>query len=121
MRIGELSERTGASVRSLRYYEQQGLMTSERTPSGQRTFHADAVERVRLIQLLLAAGLSSPRILEMMPCIHSGTTTRAQRRMLEGERLRIEERIAELESARERLSRVIRIARERDEERAPAA
>lgn len=115
MRIGELSERTGASVRSLRYYEQQRLLAAERTPSGQRTYGDDAVERVKLIQLFLAAGLPTPRILEMMPCIHSGTTTAAQRTMLEGERRRIEQRIAELDAARDRLARVIRDAERRAE------
>ncbi|NED82406.1 MerR family DNA-binding transcriptional regulator, partial [Streptomyces sp. SID11233] len=34
MKIGELARRTGASVRSLRYYEQQGLLDSTRTPGG---------------------------------------------------------------------------------------
>ena len=121
MRIGELSRRTGASVRSLRYYEQQGLLSSMRTPSGQRIYREDAVDYVHLIQVFLAAGLPTPRILEMMPCLHSGSTTRSQRTMLQGERRRIEERIAELETARDRLTEVIRIAEERDEQRAPAA
>lgn len=31
MRIGELSKRTGVSPRSLRYYEEQGLLTSSRS------------------------------------------------------------------------------------------
>ncbi|WP_344013572.1 MerR family DNA-binding transcriptional regulator [Nocardiopsis exhalans] len=43
MRIGELSRRTGASVRLLRYYEEQGLIGSTRSASGQRHFTEDAV------------------------------------------------------------------------------
>ena len=69
MRIGELSTRTGASVRSIRYYEQQGLIASARTASGQRTFGETAVERIVLIQRLLNAGLSSRTMADLLPCI----------------------------------------------------
>ncbi|MFC7375809.1 MULTISPECIES: MerR family DNA-binding transcriptional regulator [unclassified Brachybacterium] len=44
MRIGEVAQRAGVSVR---YYEQQGLVSAERSPSGQRLYTADVVERVR--------------------------------------------------------------------------
>ena len=49
MRIGDLAQQTGASVRSLRYDEEQGLLSSVRTPRGQRTYEEDAVGRVRLL------------------------------------------------------------------------
>jgi DNA-binding transcriptional MerR regulator len=71
MRIGELSAATGASARSLRYYEEQGLLTSERSTGGQRHYPESAVERVRLIQSLLAAGLNSSTISDVMPCIRN--------------------------------------------------
>jgi DNA-binding transcriptional MerR regulator len=38
MRIGELSQRTGVSPRSLRYCEEQGLLTSSRSEAGQRHY-----------------------------------------------------------------------------------
>ena len=38
MRIGELSERTGASTRSLRYYERKGIISGERLENGYRDF-----------------------------------------------------------------------------------
>jgi DNA-binding transcriptional MerR regulator len=69
MRIGELSAATGASARSLRYYEEQGLLASERSGGGQRHYPDTAVDRVRLIQSLLAAGLNSHTILDVLPCI----------------------------------------------------
>ncbi len=69
MRIGELAAATGASTRSLRYYEEQGLLVSERSTSGQRHYPYSAVERVDLIRSLLAAGLSSTAIYDVMPCI----------------------------------------------------
>ncbi|MFD1086247.1 MerR family transcriptional regulator [Micromonospora andamanensis] len=69
MRIGELAARTGVSARSIRYYEEQGLLVSTRTASGQRIFSEAAVQRVRLIQRLFDAGLSSRRMYELLPCM----------------------------------------------------
>lgn len=68
MRIGDLAARAGVSVRSLRYYEEQGLLSSARSPSGQRHYTDDKVDRVRFIQCLYAAGLSSRTIAELLPC-----------------------------------------------------
>lgn len=69
MRIGELSERTGVSVRSLRYYEEQGLLSPARTPSGYRRFTEDDVTTVRRIGSLLAAGLNTRKIVRILPCL----------------------------------------------------
>ncbi|GIJ12081.1 MerR family transcriptional regulator [Micromonospora andamanensis] len=69
MRIGDLAARTGVSARSIRYYEEQGLLVSTRTASGQRIFSEAAVQRVRLIQRLFDAGLSSRRMYELLPCM----------------------------------------------------
>jgi DNA-binding transcriptional MerR regulator len=73
MRIGDLSAATGASARSLRYYEEQGLLAATRTPGGQRVYPDSAVERVSLIQSLLAAGLNSVTIADVLPCISDAT------------------------------------------------
>jgi len=69
MRIGELSRRTGVSERSLRYYEQRGLLVSDRTAGGQREYAAAAVDRVIHIQELFAAGLNSQKISDLLPCM----------------------------------------------------
>ncbi|MER0243093.1 MerR family transcriptional regulator [Streptomyces sp. HSW2009] len=69
MKIGELSTRTGVNVRLLRYYEEQGLLTSERTPGGHRVYGADAPRVVRRIRQLLAAGLSTRIIGEILTCV----------------------------------------------------
>ena len=69
MRIGELASRTGVSIRSLRYYEEQGLLHSSRSGSGQRHYTEEEVDRVAFIQRLYAAGLSSRTIAELLPCV----------------------------------------------------
>src|SRR3954469_19945855 len=69
MRIGELSKRTGVSPRSLRYYEEQGLLTSSRSEAGQRHYSDAEVQRVALIRQLFDAGMSSRVIVTVLPCV----------------------------------------------------
>ena len=113
MRIGELAERTGVSVRSLRYYEQQGLLTSERTAGGHREYPDRAVDRVIRIQELFAAGLSSKKIALMLPCMRDadgGPSEIATPRLVDdltAERDRIDRMIGELERSRDVLDEVI--------------
>jgi DNA-binding transcriptional MerR regulator len=69
MRIGELSKRTGVSPRSLRYYEEQGLLASSRSHAGQRRYSDAEVQRVSLIRQLFDAGMSSRVIADVLPCV----------------------------------------------------
>ncbi|NJP99691.1 MerR family transcriptional regulator [Streptomyces zingiberis] len=107
MRIGELARRAGVSVRSLRYYEQQGLLDPERTAGGQRVYEEGAVERVHLIQQLFAAGLPSRTIIDLLPCVSTGVATAGMFDTIRHERAAIERRIAELTAARDKLDGVI--------------
>ena len=68
MTIGELAEVTGASARSLRHYEAEGLLASSRLPSGYRDFNPATIETVRQIRLLLSLGFSIKVIRELAPC-----------------------------------------------------
>jgi DNA-binding transcriptional MerR regulator len=68
MRIGELSKRTGVSVRSLRYYDKQNLLPTKREKNGYRYFDEECVERVRLIQFYFGLGLNSCQIEQILRC-----------------------------------------------------
>ena len=72
MRIGELAQRTGVSARSLRHYEAQGLLSADRSANDYRDYGEDAVEVVRRIRWLLAAGLPTAAIRDVLPCTHAG-------------------------------------------------
>ncbi|WP_157254708.1 MerR family transcriptional regulator [Nonomuraea typhae] len=116
MRIGELARRAGVSERSLRYYEQQGLLVSERTPGGHRDYPDGAVDRVIRIQELFAAGLHSKKIARMLPCMRdtdggpAEIATAALVEELTLERDRIDRMIADLVRSREVLDDVITAA-----------
>ncbi|QDY08205.1 MerR family transcriptional regulator [Micromonospora sp. HM134] len=58
MRIGELAGRCGVSARSVRYYEQQGLIAPRRAANGYREYDDLAAVRVRNIHELLESGLT---------------------------------------------------------------
>jgi DNA-binding transcriptional MerR regulator len=69
VRIGELAKRAGVSERSLRYYEEQGLLLPTRTPNGYRVYAESDVDVVRHVRMLLAAGLNTEFIRNVLPCM----------------------------------------------------
>ena len=122
MRIGELARRTGVSERSLRYYEQQNLLASDRTAGGHRDYPERAVDRVIRIQELFAAGLNSRTIARILPCMRDtdgGPSEIATPQLvadLTSERDRIDRMMTELASSRDVLDGVITAAAQPAEE-----
>ncbi|MBM9466533.1 MerR family transcriptional regulator [Nakamurella leprariae] len=110
MRIGDLAERSGVSTRSLRYYEEQGLVPAFRTAGGHREYDESDVGRVRFVQLLFSAGLPSRAIVQILPFLDTGIATAAMRQRLDDEHDRIQRQIDELTLARDRLAELRTIA-----------
>lgn len=69
MLIGELARVTGASPRSLRHYEQAGLISAVRSANGYRDYPPRSVVRVRNIRQLLDAGLTLDDVRVLVPCL----------------------------------------------------
>ncbi|MCP2168843.1 MerR family transcriptional regulator [Goodfellowiella coeruleoviolacea] len=117
MRIGLLSQRTGVSQRLLRYYEEQGLLNPTRRPSGYREYDEEDVRRVQNIRTLLAAGLGTERIADLLPCMTDVNKRLAPACLgvlpgLEEERDRLTNAVAELIAARTALDALITAAPE---------
>ena len=72
MRIGELARRTGASSRSLRYYEQQGLLATRRTAAGHRDYDESDLRLVHQIRDLLAIGFALEETRPFVECLRAG-------------------------------------------------
>ena len=79
MRIGELAEASGTTAKTLRFYEEQGLLpAAERTPAGYRDYTPEAVARIDFIHRGQAAGLTLAQIRQILdirdrgqaPCGH---------------------------------------------------
>ncbi|GAA1638637.1 MerR family transcriptional regulator [Actinoplanes couchii] len=109
MRIGDLSAATGASARSLRYYEDQGLLSSSRGTGGQRHYPDTAIERVALIRTLLTAGLSTVTIKDVLPCVSDASARTPWLAARLGEELtRVEAQMEDLRRTRDILAGLVR-------------
>jgi DNA-binding transcriptional MerR regulator len=99
IKVGELASATGKSIRTLRYYEELGLLRpSRRSEGGFRLYEEDAIGRVRTIERLQSLSVPLARIREFAEAWRDAATGRA----LEG---RVRGLFAdELESTRRRLA-----------------
>jgi len=113
MRIGELSERSTVPTKTIRYYEDIGVMPeAPRTASGYRDYGPDALRRLGFIRAAQSIGLTLGEIREILafrdreqtPCGH--VTSLIERRAAD-----LSERIAALESMRRDLERLAKRAR----------
>lgn len=67
MQIGEVAERTGLSLRTIRYYEEVGLVEpSARTPGGFRLYTEPDVDRLNLIKRMKPLGFQLDEMRELM-------------------------------------------------------
>lgn len=65
--IGQLAERTGITIRTLRYYDKLGLLTpSDYKEGGHRLYNADALSRLQQIQALKFIGFSLKDIADLL-------------------------------------------------------
>ncbi|MFC7545253.1 MerR family transcriptional regulator [Plantactinospora sp. GCM10030261] len=115
MRIGELARRTDTTERSLRYYEEQDLLRPARRASGYREYAEDDVRVVRAIRMLLAAGLNTATIAEVLTCMTDDGEVLVPAcvglaPVLVRERRRIDATIDELLAARRLLDDIIEVA-----------
>jgi DNA-binding transcriptional MerR regulator len=112
MRIGELSARTGATVRMLRYYEEQGLLSPARTGSGYREYTDTDVLRVGRIRCMLASALPTSVVAQALrflvdepPAVPGSARERARlAAVLQAELDTLTQRIATLNRSREQLA-----------------
>lgn len=112
MQIGELSARTGATVRMLRYYEEHGLLAPRRSDSGYRHYVESDVDRVARIRCMLASALPTSVVAQALrfladerPTVPADAEERDRlATILSGELKLLDDRIAALTRSREQLA-----------------
>jgi DNA-binding transcriptional MerR regulator len=108
--IGQLSQLTGASVRSLRHYDEHGLLASVRASNGYRMFPEKAVTQVKQIQRMIATGFTIDDIRGFPDCMLLIEGARSCDQITEVQRVRLEaidRQIADLEKRRARLVKTL--------------
>ncbi|WP_406720564.1 MerR family transcriptional regulator [Thioclava litoralis] len=108
MQIGEISQRSGITVRMLRFYEAEGLLRPHRTDSGYRDYSEADVEEAKRIKQLADAGLTVEAMHDLLPCIISPKPTfhpcDRLRARLEGEVAKLDKRLADMERSRSQIA-----------------
>jgi MerR family redox-sensitive transcriptional activator SoxR len=104
--IAEVARRSGVAASALRFYEQKGLIRSERTGSGHRRFPRAALRRVAFIVFAQRVGLSLEEIsAELARLPPNRVPERADWARLSSRwTSRVDERIAELQRLKEGLT-----------------
>ncbi|MDR7003146.1 MerR family transcriptional regulator [Paraburkholderia strydomiana] len=108
--IGQLSQLTGASVRSIRHYDEHGLLASVRASNGYRMFPEKAVTQVKQVQRMIATGFTIDDIRGFPDCMLLIEGARSCDQITDVQRARLEaidRQIADLEKRRERLIKTL--------------
>jgi MerR family transcriptional regulator, redox-sensitive transcriptional activator SoxR len=107
--IGEVAKRSGVATSALRFYEDKGLIGSERAGSGHRRYQRAVLRRIAFIVFAQRIGLTLDEIkeeLDKLPGDHA-PNRRDWSNLSAGWTSRIDERIAELERLRAGLTECI--------------
>ncbi len=107
--IGEFASRSGVAASALRYYEDQGLLGSERNASGRRQFARSELRRVAFIRAAQAVGLRLDQIRSALSSLPDARTPNQKDwvRLSSAWRPVLDQRIVELTQLRDQLASCI--------------
>jgi MerR family transcriptional regulator, redox-sensitive transcriptional activator SoxR len=107
--IGEVAQRSGVATSALRFYEDRGLIRSERASSGHRRYQRAVVRRVAFILFAQRIGLKLDEVAEELAKLPENRVPRRAdwAKLSSSWTARIDDRIAELERLREGLTECI--------------
>jgi DNA-binding transcriptional MerR regulator len=105
MKIGDVANRAGVTVDTVRFYERVGVLPpAARTESGYRDYEPDTVERIRLTRELQAIGFTLNDAVDALTAHDAGgATCESERWRLQAVLDRVDTRLAELTELRSRI------------------
>lgn len=108
MKIGKVAKACELTTKTLRYYEEVGLVTPDRHSNGYRTYSDQHLDQLRFIARARALGFSLESCRGLLQLQEDGTRASADVKQLASQHLaQITEKIAELEAMHRRLSRLV--------------
>lgn len=110
--IGQVSEQTGLSVHTLRFYEREGILSAaiSRNQAGRRVYHADDVAWLTLCVNLRATGMPIPQIRRYSELVRAGDGNESERlEVLREHRQRMLTQLAELQRCLELIEYKVRV------------
>ncbi|CAR42377.1 MerR family transcriptional regulator [Streptococcus uberis] len=109
MNIKKVSELTGVSADTIRYYERIGLIPPvTRNQSGVRNFSDRDISVLEFVRYFRGAGVSVESLIDYIGLVEQGDSTIGARlAILQEEREKLEERVSKLQAALDRLNHKI--------------
>lgn len=108
MNIGEAAEATGLPAKTIRYYEDIGLVAAERKPNGYRDYGAAELHSLHFVQRARSLGFSVADCRDLLSLYRDRKRSSGDVKTLAKTRLaEIDGKIAELQSLRATLSHLI--------------
>ena len=108
LRTGEVAERAGVNIQTLRYYERRGLIAEpRRSPGGHRTYPADTVALLGVIKAAQRLGFTLDEVAALLDTSrHRHPTPDLQERALR-KLAEVEQKLHDLNAIRDTLRQVI--------------
>lgn len=109
MTVGQVEQRANIAASALRFYEDKGLISAERTPTGRRRYHRDVLRRLAFLKAGQRVGLSLEEIGEALASLPDERTPTVDdwEQFSASWRDRLDERIALLHKLRDELTSCI--------------
>jgi MerR family transcriptional regulator, redox-sensitive transcriptional activator SoxR len=101
--VGQVARRSGVAASAIRFYEAQGLISSDRTAGNQRRYHGDVMCRLAMIEACQRVGLTLAEVSQALAALTPGQAPTRQDWDALAERLR-----DQAQSRIDQLSQVLR-------------
>ncbi|MDO8981712.1 MAG: Cu(I)-responsive transcriptional regulator [Afipia sp.] len=112
MNIGAASEKSGLPAKTIRYYEDIGLLTADRASNGYRDYSMPDVHRMRFIQRSRSLGFSVEECRQLLSLYNDKERQSADVKALANTKLKeIDKKLIELNELRDTLRRLVRSCR----------